>query len=120
MSYYFSFRSIDRYLSDLGYPASLTKDDAFALSRKVLASKRKELKSLGKGNGDNKTDALSPTEEDLLWEKGSLGTQSPVQLQRAVWYLISKLMGKNASAYSTKIGFHNDELRFIFNLQCYN
>ena len=77
----------------MGYPASLKKDDAFQLARNVLISKRKELKAAGKGNKANRTLALSPTEEEKLWETGVMGPHAPMPLLRGLWYLMSKLMG---------------------------
>ena len=64
------------------------------LARRVLASKRKALKAAGKGNKVNRSDALSPSEEDQLWTSGAMGPDSPKALLRAMWFLTSKLMGK--------------------------
>ena len=89
------FRSIERHLSEVGYPTSLAKDDAFRLTRQVLASKRKFLKSEGGGNKPFRTDALSPTEENQLWEKKIVGSHAPMPLIRGLWYLTTKLMGKS-------------------------
>ena len=94
ISFYFLFRSIDRYLKDSGYPHSILKDDAFRLSRSVLASKRKTLKAEGKGNKALSADALSPTEEDQLWSSGAMGPDTPLSLLRAMWFLTGKLMGE--------------------------
>ena len=87
------FRSIERHLSDVGYQYSITKDDAFRLARKVLESKQKILKSEGHGNRAFRTDALTPDEENQLWEKRTMGSHAPKPLLRALWYLTTKLMG---------------------------
>ncbi len=34
---------------------------------------------------------ITPREEDILWEKGLMGVDSPLQLQRAVFYYVGKL-----------------------------
>ena len=52
-------------MSDNGYITSLVKDDCFSTSRKVLESKRKELKQPGKGNKVRDV-SLTEQEEELL------------------------------------------------------
>ena len=87
-------RAIDRYLRDAGYPYSIVRSQEFDTSRQVLQSRRKELKEMGFGNRTNKAETLTPEDEDKLWEKGQLGNQDPVILQRTIWFLTTKLMGK--------------------------
>ena len=65
----FYHRGIDRYLRDKKYPFSLIKDEGFAISRAVLASKRKELKQKGKGNCPNAATPLTLAEAKALKEK---------------------------------------------------
>ena len=74
------FRSIDRHLRDHGYKESLISSPEFAVSRQVLIAKRKELKSLGKGNRPNRARPLNPQEENRLWESGALADDSPDKL----------------------------------------
>ena len=85
--------SIDRWLRDHGYQASITHDRQFETSRNVLSSKRKELKSKGLGNKPNKAEPLTPEEEDLLWSTGQMGTHSPRALRNAVWFSNTKYFG---------------------------
>ena len=87
-------RAINRYLQSVGFTGNLVKDTVFQVSKKVLESKRKELKKSGLGNHDLKADPLTPEEEEILWEKGELGNGNPEALQRTVWFLTTKLMGK--------------------------
>ena len=88
-------RAINRYLQYMGFERSLVKDSAFQISKKVLESKRKELKQQGLGNRDLKAEQLTPDEEDILWSTGELGTRGPRELQHTVWFLTTKLMGKS-------------------------
>ena len=68
--------------------------DEFQTSRSVLNAKRKELKGMGMGNRPNKSNPLNTKEENLLWETGALSDDSPANLQRTLWYLLTKQMGK--------------------------
>ena len=90
---YFLFRSIDRYLKDNGYEWSIIHDDKFKLSRDVLKSKRRTLKADGKGNKPFRADALTPADENKLWELHLMGAHAPLALLRGVWFLTTKLMG---------------------------
>lgn len=63
------------------------------MSRLVLASKKKDLKEMGKGNKPNRAECLTEREEEMLWEKNILGTQYPGQLLNTVWYLNTKYLG---------------------------
>ena len=80
-------------MNDNGYEWSIVHDDQFKLSREVLKSKRKTLKADGKGNKPNKADALTPDEENKLWEYQLMGAHSPIALMRGLWFLTTKLMG---------------------------
>ena len=60
-----SFRNAwQRYLSDNGSKFDLKNDKEFERSRKVLASRRKQLTSQGLGNKPNATRALTEEEVD--------------------------------------------------------
>ena len=61
--------SIERHLKRNNYPVSIINDKQFALTRKCLQSKQKELKKAGLGNKDKA--AVVPTDEeiDILHEK---------------------------------------------------
>ena len=109
-------RSIDRYLKELGYGHSLVTDKAFETSKKVLESKRKALKKDGHGNRELKADPLSPDEENVLWDKGQLGSHEPAALQRALWFLTTKLMGKFDLLFQSEHKFLRSKIS-MFNLQ---
>ena len=81
-------------MQDCGYTRSLVKDDSFKTSRKVLESKRKELKLMGKGNKENRAEPITEDEEDLLWKSKQLGGDTPKSLLQTLWFLTTKHMGK--------------------------
>ena len=41
----------------------------------------------------NAAEALEPMEIEKLWSEGGLGSDSPEQLQRTIWWLVSTHMG---------------------------
>ena len=64
---------IDRHLRDKKIPLDIKKDNMFAHSRKVLESKRKELKGQGKGNKKLKAESVDAEEMKMLYDKQLLG-----------------------------------------------
>ena len=87
-------RSIDRHLTkDLHQPFSVLRDVQFMDSREKLKAARKWLKSQGKGNKPNASEALERSEVDRLWAEGGLGNENPGQLQQTIWWLLSTQMG---------------------------
>ena len=69
-----TFNSIGRYLRGVGYTEDLTLSPSFQHCRDVLASKRKLLKSEGKGNLPNKAQAFTAADIKVLFNKNVLGT----------------------------------------------
>ncbi|XP_070546059.1 uncharacterized protein KIAA1958-like [Ptychodera flava] len=69
-------KSIERWLRDNDYGASIIRDEAFASSRRALAAKRKQLKAAGKGNLPNKSEAITSEHENTLLKAGQLGVHS--------------------------------------------
>ena len=65
--------SLMRYLLENLYPFDLKTAAEFKHSRDVLASKRKLLKSEGKGNKRRKSDPFTSEEIAKLWEEKLLG-----------------------------------------------
>ena len=86
-------RSVERYLKDKGYGYSIVSDKEFNMSKEVLQTKRKQLSSLGLGNRPNKSDVITPSDEEILWTSGQLGMHSPLALFNTVWYFNTKLFG---------------------------
>ncbi|VDI42032.1 Hypothetical predicted protein [Mytilus galloprovincialis] len=64
---------------------SIKNNPEFAHSRRVLETKKKSLKSMGKGNNPNKADSLTGDEIAILRGKGIFGTQNPEVLLNAIW-----------------------------------
>lgn len=73
-----------RHLKEKKYPRDSVTSDTFRMTRMVLASIRKELKWLGKGNKPNRAEALTPEDEELLWKSGTQGIDHPGQLLNTV------------------------------------
>lgn len=65
--------NIDRHLKNLKYKLDIKKDEQFTHSRKVLETKRKQLKSQGKDNKKNRAESLDADETKALYEKQLLG-----------------------------------------------
>ena len=96
-------RSIDRYLKQNGYQYSLITSKEFEVSKLVLETRRKELKSQGKGNRPNRADAITPAEEEKLWEKGQLGSSNPSALQNTINFFNGQLLGYRGSDESRQL-----------------
>ncbi|CAB4021806.1 zinc finger MYM-type 4-like [Paramuricea clavata] len=60
---------------------------------KKLNAKATRLRQQGMGKRPNKTEKLNHSEEELLWENGSLGNHSPVALTNANVKCLSEQMG---------------------------
>ena len=72
-------RNRSLYLCENNYKFSISRDKEFTNSRATLKAKRSELKSIGKGNKPNAAEELTERREELLFEKGVIGTQHTTQ-----------------------------------------
>ncbi|XP_071139212.1 uncharacterized protein KIAA1958-like [Mytilus edulis] len=70
--------SIDRHLKDNKSMIDFKKDKLFDHSRKILETKRKELKGQGKGNKKNRAEAVEPEDVKLLYNKQILGADMSI------------------------------------------
>ena len=104
-------RAIDRYLRENNYGYSLLTSPEFSVSKKILECRRKELKSLGKGNKPNQAEPLTPQQEDRLWETGQLGDNNARQLQNTVWWFNAKLLGFRGCDEARQIQWGDLELK---------
>ena len=77
----------------------------FLNSRKVLASRRKELTKLGKGNKPNATRPLTDAEVNHLYQTGYFGSANPTSLQRTVWWQITNHFGQRARDEARQLKF---------------
>ena len=87
-----------RYISDNkkgldGSGLNIHDANKFQILAKVVSSKKKELKEMGKGNAPNKADVLEQEDEVKLWESGALGCKNAESLVHTVWYHTTKLLG---------------------------
>ena len=80
--------SIKAYLKGLGHDV-----EKLDITKQVTTAKKKELKSLGKGNFPNRASRLSSEEEDRLWDTGAFGSENPESLLHGLWYLFTKGFG---------------------------
>ena len=76
---------IDRYLKENNHHVSII--------RAVLEAKCKNLREHGKGKRPNKSNSLSESEVNILWECGQLGTHSPMSLIDTIWWLFTLHFG---------------------------
>ena len=99
-----SFRNAwQRTLSEVGSKVNIKTDQDFERSKKVLASRSKQQTLLGKGNKPNATRPLEPEEVDDLFKKGFLGSDSPLVLQRTMWWKITTCFGYRARDESRRL-----------------
>ena len=64
------------------------RDPLFAPFRSSLNAEMKRLQSNGLGSKHNKAEPITEQEEDLLWEKGQLGDNSPRVLLQTIFYMV--------------------------------
>jgi hypothetical protein len=63
-------------------------DKSFDGMRRILDSKMKELSSRGLGIERRRAEVISEEQEDIMWSKGILGTDSPQKLLDTLVYLL--------------------------------
>ena len=106
-------RSFQRYLQEKGSSYNILKDNEFSRSRSVVAAKRKDLTSKGKGNLPNATRELTATEVNTLFLSGQFSVEEPKALQKALWWFLTLHFGWRARDESRKlswgdVGLEND------------
>ena len=88
--------SLQRILTERGSNLNIREDMKFSKSQKVLASRRKHLTKLGKGNKENAARPLTTNEVDYLFQQDFFGQSNPATLQRTVWWMITQHFGHRA------------------------
>ena len=97
--------SLQRVLTERGSSINIREDKEFIKSHKVLASRRKQLTKLGKGNKENAARALTFEEVDHLFKEHYFGTRHPVALQRTVWWILTQHFGHRARDEGRQLKF---------------
>lgn len=72
--------AIQHHLRKTGRLVSVLDDDAFEGMRRVLDAKMKELSSRGIGIDRKRADVISDEQEEILWTRQMLGTDTPQRL----------------------------------------
>lgn len=85
--------------------------DIFSSSRAVQESRRKELKSQGLGNRPNRSEMISDSMIELLWEKNELGKVSPRALQNAIFVAFTNGFGFRGCHESRQLALGGVELK---------
>ena len=85
--------SLERYLKSKAYPKSIIRDREFLISRKVLDGKARKLREQDKGNRTNRSRSLTKEEEEVLWQNGQLGEDTPRALLNTMWRLVTQHFG---------------------------
>ena len=85
--------ALDRHLKENGYLVSIISDRQFKGSRDVLEGKARLLHESGMGKKPNKAESITKPEEEILWECGQLGIESPRSLINTLWFLFTQHFG---------------------------
>lgn len=104
-------RSFDRFLREQGKPYSVLLDRQFAKARQALASKRKQLRRLGKGQRPNKAMGLTDNQIQKLWQEKQLGTCSSQTLLRTVWFNNTLYFGWRARDEHHRVKFGDFQVK---------
>ena len=98
---------LQMYLNKHGFVYKFLNDTSFSRIRNCLDNTMKATAAEGIGLERKQADVISQEEEELLWERGILGSDTPLQLLRAVFYL-------NGIHFALRGGGEHR------NLRCYN
>lgn len=82
-----------RYCRENEYPYCLMKDKRFSLMKKVLETRRGELKEMGLGNRPNEAIPLSDEDINTCWETGAFGGSDPRTLEHTLYFYFSNAFG---------------------------
>ena len=97
--------SWQRILTERRSSIDLKRDKVFESSRQCLAARRKQLVQQGLGNKPCATRPISVKEVDRLYAAGYFGTNTPLSLQRHLWWVITTLCGFRGRDESKKLKF---------------
>ena len=78
--------AIQHYIRQSGKFVSFLDDKCFEGMRKVVDAKMKELSSKGLGIDKKTADVITEDQEEVMWKKGILGTDTPQKLLDTLIY----------------------------------
>ena len=78
--------AIQHHIRQTGRFVSFYDDQCFEKMRKVLDAKMKELSKRGLGLEKKKADVISTEQEEIMWQNGILGTDTPQKLLDTLVY----------------------------------
>ncbi len=87
--------SLERHLQRHNYGQSVISE--FPITKKALAAKQKELKSLGKGQKPKAASSLSGSDIDALYSSRQLGLHTPTSVVNTMWYNCMMHFGMRAT-----------------------
>ena len=102
--------SLQIYLSSKGKEYKFLDDDAFIPLKNTLDSKMKELSSAGKRVQRRKAQIITYEEEQLMWEKGVLGSDTPSKLMDTLVYLFGLHFALRAGQEHRNLRFINSQI----------
>ena len=85
--------SLDRYLRQKNYSASIINGREFKKSQETLNSKAKCLRYQGKGKRPNRAQPYSREDEEIFWSEGKLGSHNGVALTNVNFKNLSEHLG---------------------------
>ena len=97
--------SCEHYLSERNYGYSVIKDASFQKTHMALKAKRIDLKQQGKGNKLLAAKPITDKDEDILYEKGVIGSDTPFSVTFSLWYSFTVCMGMRGRDEHRKLRF---------------
>ena len=102
--------SIQLYLAMNGTKLKLLSDDKFSPIRNVLDNKMKENAAAGYHRKNRKAEVISQDDEEHMWQKGILGSDSPKKLVDTLIYMIGLHFAPRAVKEHKNLRFVNSQL----------
>ena len=97
--------SLDRHLREKSSGQLTLRSNDFHLSNRALTARKMELKQHGLGRRAHKALQITDTDEDKLWEKKEMGTDTPTALQFTLFFMLTKGMGFRGREQHRKLRF---------------
>ncbi len=105
---------IMRFLRQNGKPnIDFFQEKEYTEFRATLDGEMKRLKKTGKGSQKRQAEPLSIEEEELLWEKGVLGSDTPQALLNTVFYFNGVCFALRSGDEHRRLRHKNSQIRVI-------